>query len=179
MKTAGRVFECVVLAAVGVNAGVVVADSVIDGHDEVFETVHRVILALFVVELVARLRAGGWRYLRRPWHAFDAAVIVLSVLPVFGLDAALLRLCRLARLIHLGRHLSGLRIITKPTLLKLPRTDCGRDSKLIGRPWVPARRGFGHPNHAAKTAPSVRGVRWKCRQRPTAAQRQCQRGAHG
>ncbi len=62
---------------------------------------------------------------------------------------------------------------------KLLRTDCGRDSKLIGRPWVPARRGFGQPIHAAKTAPPVRGVRWKCRQRPTAAQRQCQRGAHG
>ncbi len=62
---------------------------------------------------------------------------------------------------------------------KLPRTDCGRDSKPIGRPWVPARRGFGQPIHAAKTAPPVRGVRWKCRQRRTAARRQCRRGARG
>jgi len=48
---------------------------VIDGHEEVFEAIHRGILALFVVELVTRLKAGGWRYLRRSWHAFDATVI--------------------------------------------------------------------------------------------------------
>jgi hypothetical protein len=47
--------------------------------------------------------------LKRPWNAFDVVIIALSLLPVFGgVDAALLRLARLSRMVHLLRHVSSL-----------------------------------------------------------------------
>jgi hypothetical protein len=109
--TAARVFERVVIAAIAVNAVVVVAALAVGGHEEVFEAVHNVILAFFAVELAVHLRAHGWRFLRRPVNAVDAALIVASALPALGADAGLLRLARLARLAHLGRHISGLRVL--------------------------------------------------------------------
>jgi hypothetical protein len=76
------------------NAVVLVAASVVDGHERLFESVHDGIVALFVCELLARLRTHGWQFLRRPLSAFDAAVILVSAMPALGVDASLLRLAR-------------------------------------------------------------------------------------
>ena len=67
----------------------------------------------FVLEMVVRLRDAGWRpreFLASRWNAFDSAVVALSLLPVFGPGTTLLRLGRLARLAHLLRHVSQLRL---------------------------------------------------------------------
>lgn len=109
--TAARVFERVVVAAIAVNAVVVVAALAVDGHEEVFEHVHTAILGFFAVELCVHLRAHGWAWVRRPLNAFDVLLIAASVLPALGADAGVLRMARLARLAHLGKHVSGLRVL--------------------------------------------------------------------
>ena len=105
------VFERLTTAAIVVNVALVGAAQVVTEHEEILEAAHNGILAFFAVELCLHLRAHGWRWLRRPWHAFDAALIVASVLPVLGVDAGLLRMARAARLVHLGKHVSGLRVL--------------------------------------------------------------------
>jgi hypothetical protein len=111
ISTASKAFEHAVAAVIVVNVVLVVAALVVDGHESAFELAHSVVLAVFCVELAVRLRAGGWRFLRKPLNAFDTAVIALSCMPVLGIDASLLRLARLARLVHLVRHISHLRLI--------------------------------------------------------------------
>jgi hypothetical protein len=59
------------------------------------------------VELAARVRQGGLGWFRRGWNCFDATVIAVWMLPWLGVDASLLRLARLARLVHLMRHVSA------------------------------------------------------------------------
>jgi hypothetical protein len=76
-----------------------------------FEAIHDGIVAFFVCELLGRLRAGGWRFLRRPINAFDAAVILVSAMPALGVDASLLRLARAARLVHFAKHAGHLRAV--------------------------------------------------------------------
>ena len=68
--------EHAVAGVVVVNAGLLVAGLVVDGQERLFETVHDVIVAFFVLELLARLVANGWRFFARPFNAFDAAVIL-------------------------------------------------------------------------------------------------------
>ncbi len=103
--------ERAVAGVIAVNAGLLVAGLAVDGHERLFETVHDVIVAFFVLELLARLAANGWRFLARPFNAFDAAVILVSALPLAGVDASLLRLARLARLVHFARHAAHLRLL--------------------------------------------------------------------
>jgi voltage-gated sodium channel len=92
------------------NLAVLVASYLVDGCERTFELLHDVILAFFVVELASRLAAGGWRFLRRPFNMFEVLVILASALPVLGVDASLLRVARLARMAHLMRHASHLRL---------------------------------------------------------------------
>ncbi|CAM3378429.1 ion transporter [Mycobacterium colombiense] len=106
-----RWFDQTVTGAIIANVGVLIAGQLIDGHEELFELAHDVILSFFVVELGVHLRMHGWRFLRKPLNAFDAAVIAASCLPMFGLDGGLLRLARAARLLHVVRHLPHLRLI--------------------------------------------------------------------
>ena len=78
-------------------------------------------LLFFVVELGVRLRAVGWRprrFLARPWNAFDTAVIALAFLPVLGVSVTLLRVARLARVVHTLRHTSHLRLADLLRLLR-------------------------------------------------------------
>jgi voltage-gated sodium channel len=109
--------EHAVASVIAVNAGVLVAGLMVDGHERLFETLHDVIVAFFLLELLTRLAANGWRFFARPFNAFDAAVILVSALPLAGVDASLLRLARVARLLHFARHAAHLRLAR---LLALP-----------------------------------------------------------
>jgi hypothetical protein len=106
-------FDQLVAGVIAANAALVVAGLVVGGHETTFEVAHTTILVFFVCELTFRLRGAGWRagrWLRRPWNAFDTAVILLSFLPVLGVGVTLLRVARLARVVHLTRHVAHLRL---------------------------------------------------------------------
>lgn len=105
MMRAGVVFERAITVAIVGNVVLVLGGLVVDdAYEEWLELAHNVILAVFLIELGIHLRIHGWRFLRSGWNAFDASLILLSLLPALGLDTALLRLGRAARLAHLGRH---------------------------------------------------------------------------
>jgi hypothetical protein len=113
-------FERAVTGVIAVNAGVLVAGLLVDGHEALLEALHDGIVGIFLCELVVRLRVSGWRFLARPFNALDATVILVSALPLAGVDASLLRVARLARLVHFVKHIAQLR------LLRFFRvTDCG------------------------------------------------------
>ena len=98
-----RDFEMAVCAVIGINTGLIVPE----GWHEYIEAA---CLVFFVIELLLRLRGLGWKqFLRSPWCLFDSTVIGLAWLPLIGVDVTLLRIARLARLVHLSRHVSQLR----------------------------------------------------------------------
>jgi hypothetical protein len=104
-------FDQVVAGVIVLNTVVLVASLIVDGHERPFEFVHDLVLAFFVVELAVRFRrAGCRRFFTGRWNSFDTAVIACSFLPVLGLDASLLRVARLPRMVHLLRHASHLRL---------------------------------------------------------------------
>jgi hypothetical protein len=78
-----------------------------DTHEAVMERCHVALLALFVIEVVMLLHTQRLHYFTSPWSCFDLMVIVLSLLPMLGVDASVLRVARLARMVHLGRHRHG------------------------------------------------------------------------
>lgn len=100
-------FEHAVAGVILANTAILLAGLMVDGHEEWFEIGHNACLAFFVFELALRLRASRWQ-----WNVFDALVIALSLMPMLGVEAALLRVARLARLVHFARHISHLRLLT-------------------------------------------------------------------
>lgn len=107
------VFERTVLAVILLNTALLVVGLFVEGHPA-FELLHHVILAVFVAELVIKLAAVRWKphlFLRSGWNIFDTLIIVLSLLPFLGAGAMMMRMARLARLLHSARHIQHLRVV--------------------------------------------------------------------
>jgi hypothetical protein len=103
-------FDRVALGAILTNT-VVLGWSWLDrAHAVTLERVDTCFVVFFLIELVTRLRRAGWRWLSRPWNLFDATIILLALLPVVGDGITILRMARVAKLVHLGRHISHLRL---------------------------------------------------------------------
>lgn len=120
--TESKAFNAVVLTAI-LAASVVVGLETYPGVEARLGPLLRVldtaIVGVFVVEILIRLGAEGrrpWRYLADPWNAFDFAIVVVTVLPIGGTSAAVLRLVRLLRVLRLFRALPRLRMILSATL---------------------------------------------------------------
>lgn len=103
-------FERAVAGVIVANAVVLVAGLMVDGHERLFEAAHNAIPRCVRGRVGVATAGGRLGVLAQPGGLFDAAVILLSCLPVLGVDAGLLRLARLARLLHLARHVSHLRL---------------------------------------------------------------------
>jgi voltage-gated sodium channel len=71
--------------------------------------VDRFALAIFVVELILRITAHGWRFFRDPWSVFDCAVIGIALVPASGAFSVLraLRILRVLRLVSLVPSMRG------------------------------------------------------------------------
>ena len=81
-------------------------------HESWIEMADYAILAFFVVELLIRLWQVRFhpRFFKSGWNVFDTLVLIAALLP-FGTGLLALRLVRVARFTHLGRHLLHLRIV--------------------------------------------------------------------
>jgi hypothetical protein len=108
--------EKVTTAAIIANGAVFAWGMVDPGHGEIADQIEHAITALFVIEIGWRWRSSGYRLgYFKGWHLFDALVITLSLLPMLPGTAVvrLARLARLAKLLHLARHATQLRAVTR------------------------------------------------------------------
>ena len=104
-------FDRVVLGAILANTAVLGWSWLDHVHELTLERVDTCFLVFFLVELLTRLRHGGRRWLRQPWNLVDAPIILLALLPVVGDSITILRAARIAKLVHLSRHISHLRVV--------------------------------------------------------------------
>lgn len=108
---AHALFSRVVLGLIVLNAAVMgleTWDAVTARWGRPLAVTNGAIQALFVVELALRIAAHGRRplaFFRSGWNFFDFAVVGLSLLPAAGPFATL---ARLARVLRVGRLVSGL-----------------------------------------------------------------------
>jgi voltage-gated sodium channel len=102
-------FDRAVLGPIVANTAVLAWSWLDHVRELAIERIDTCFVVFFLIELVTRLRRAGWRWLRRPWNLFDASIILLALLPVVGDGITILRMARVAKLVHLGRHISHLR----------------------------------------------------------------------
>jgi len=73
-----------------------------------FAATHKAVQALFVLEMAVRITAHGRRpfaFFKSGWNVFDLAVVAVSWVPAAG---SLATVARLARVLRVGRLLSGI-----------------------------------------------------------------------
>lgn len=122
-------------------------------HEELLENVDLAVLWFFAAELAARLWITRLGFFRSLWSCFDAANIVVALLPVAGGGIAVLRLARLARSMHLLRHVSHLRLKGLWTA-----SDGHRGRRIGGALGIGRARGALQPS-------GTRSLAWMCEKR--------------
>ncbi len=109
--------------------GVILANAIVlgietyEGRTSALETLDRVFLGIFVVELAIRLVAFGRRpqeFFRSGWNVFDFVVVAAAFTPGLRENATLLRLVRLARIVRIVRLLPDLRVLVSAIARSIP-----------------------------------------------------------
>lgn len=83
----------------------------------------KVILGLFVLEMVLKILACGkrpWEYFYQPWNVFDFTVIAICVLPLDAQYAAVFRLARILRTLRMVSVLPRLQVLVGALLRSIP-----------------------------------------------------------
>lgn len=89
------------------------------GAGPVLAAFDRLVLAVFVVEILGKLLAHGWRFFRSGWNVFDFVIVTVALLPASG-PLAVLRTLRILRVLRLLSVMPRLRFIIEALLHAIP-----------------------------------------------------------
>lgn len=81
--------------------------------------VDEVCIVIFVIELLLRLYARGWRFFRNGWNLFDVFVVAIALIPHAGAYSAL-RALRILRVFRLLSQISSMRLVSESAIAALP-----------------------------------------------------------
>jgi voltage-gated sodium channel len=81
--------------------------------------IDKIILAVFVIEILLKLYAYGFSFFKNGWNIFDFSIVAIALLPASG-ALAVLRSLRIFRSLRLIKNLPKLRFIVEALLHSLP-----------------------------------------------------------
>lgn len=103
--------------------GLETSRSIMASHGEWVRSADRVVLALFLLEIVIRFTAC-WphpgRYFLNGWNWFDLSIVTAALLPFGGPWVAVARLARVLRVVRLIRGIRRLQVLLGALLKSLP-----------------------------------------------------------
>ncbi|MEZ4660793.1 MAG: ion transporter [Caldilineaceae bacterium] len=116
-------FIIVVIILTGIQVGMETYEGLVERYAAFFHVTERIILAIFVVEMVLKILARGkqpWRYFADPWNVFDFIIVMASLLPFHVSYVAVLRMLRVLRVFRLFSALPKLQMIVGALLRSIP-----------------------------------------------------------
>ncbi|MEP1931582.1 MAG: ion transporter [Roseibium sp.] len=117
-----RRWEYWIIGVIIVNAvtlGLETSASVMSAIGPALVTIDKIILAIFVVELLLRLYAHGLKFFKDPWSLFDFAIVGISLMPASG-AFTVLRSLRILRVLRLISVMPSLRRVIGGLIAALP-----------------------------------------------------------
>ncbi|MEP3429260.1 MAG: ion transporter [Roseibium sp.] len=117
-----RRWEYWIIGVIIVNAvtlGLETSASVMSAIGPALVTIDKIILAIFVVELLLRLYAHGLKFFKDPWSLFDFTIVGISLMPASG-AFTVLRSLRILRVLRLISVMPSLRRVIGGLIAALP-----------------------------------------------------------
>ena len=124
--TEARLFQRFVLGLIlfaGVLVGLETSATLMERAGGWLHLLDRIVLALFVGELLLRIGSFGpkpWRFFTDAWNIFDFVVVAVCLLPLHAEFAAVLRLARVLRVLRLVTAVPRLQILVGALLKSIP-----------------------------------------------------------
>jgi voltage-gated sodium channel len=117
-----RRFEAGITALIVINAitlGLETSAIAMERMGPLLIVIDQTILAVFVVELLARLAVYRFEFFRDPWRLFDTAVVGVALLPATG-NLSVLRALRILRVLRIVAIVPSLRRVIGGLISALP-----------------------------------------------------------
>lgn len=102
-----------------VTLGLETSQSIMDRHGVFLHAMDRLILAVFVLEILTKLYAQRLGFFRQSWNVFDFLVVGIALVPASG-PLAVLRALRVLRVLRLISMVPRLRFVVEALLKALP-----------------------------------------------------------
>jgi voltage-gated sodium channel len=115
-------FQKFILAVIVINAITLGAETSTVLHanfDAALRFVDHLAIAIFTVELTARLYASGWRFFRDPWNVFDFVIVAIALIPTAG-PLSVLRALRILRALRLVAMVPSMRRVVTALVRSIP-----------------------------------------------------------
>nr|WP_245224098.1 ion transporter [Rhizobium halophytocola] len=115
-------FERLIIAIILINSvtlGLATNEAVMASAGPLIDMLDHAILAIFGIEIVARLFTFRARFFRDPWSIFDFVIVGLALIPAVG-PFQIVRTLRIMRLLRLISILPSLRRVIGGLVLALP-----------------------------------------------------------
>jgi len=115
-------FQKIIIWVIVVNAvtlGLETSPPVTENFGDLLHVADRAMLTIFVVELVLRLYAHGWRFFTDAWNVFDFLIVGISLLPATG-PFSVLRALRVLRVLRLISAVPAMRRVVSGLLAAVP-----------------------------------------------------------
>ncbi len=122
-SSAFQLFITLVIVLAGALVGVETSPALVAAHGGLLHVLDRLVLIIFVIEILVKLAAEGsrpWRYFRDPFNVFDFGIVAVTLLPFGGQYVTVLRLLRLLRVLRLVHALPKLQILVSALLKSIP-----------------------------------------------------------
>jgi voltage-gated sodium channel len=120
--TDSRGFQNTIIVLIAFNAltlGLETSDAAMARAGELLMALDRILLSIFVFEILARMVAHGWRFFRDPWSIFDFVVVGVAVVPATE-NLSVLRALRVLRVLRLASAVPRMRRVVEALLSALP-----------------------------------------------------------
>ena len=111
-----------IMALIIINAiilGLETVPSVMASYGEILLTIDKIILGVFVIEILLRIIAHRLRFFRDPWSIFDFAVVGIALVPSSG-PFAVLRALRVLRVLRILTIVPSMRRVVGALLDSIP-----------------------------------------------------------
>jgi voltage-gated sodium channel len=102
-----------------VTLGLETSGTLMARYGGILHLIDRVVLGVFVLEMLVKLYAQGLHFFRRSWNVFDFTVIAIALIPASG-PLAVLRALRVLRVLRLISVSPRLRFVVEALLKALP-----------------------------------------------------------
>lgn len=112
-------FITVLIVINAMTLGLETSDTVVNAAGPLLEVMDRAILAVFVLELLAKMFGRGLAFFRTGWNVFDFIVVGIAVIPSAG-ALSVLRALRILRVLRLISVVPQMRQVVESLVFALP-----------------------------------------------------------
>jgi voltage-gated sodium channel len=102
-----------------ITLGMETSDYLMAQYGMILKVLDKAALGVFVIEIILKLYARGWRFFKDGWNIFDFIVVAIAIIPASG-PLAVLRSFRILRVLRLMSMVPQMRSVIQALISAIP-----------------------------------------------------------